>query len=103
MTTAHAQHESKSRLLDAALHVIRAKGYAAAIVGEARDFEGVGVDAERVGGVGEDLWPRLFTDNSRFVLEEAVVGPTDVVNGVVQGANNPIPKERFNVNVAIGK
>jgi 4'-phosphopantetheinyl transferase EntD len=35
--------------------------YAAAIVGDAHGFEGVGVDAERVGGVGEDLWPRLFT------------------------------------------
>jgi hypothetical protein len=45
--------------------------------------------------------PRLTSNTSRFVLEEAVAGPTDVVNGKVQGANNPPPKERFNVNVAI--
>jgi hypothetical protein len=45
--------------------------------------------------------PRLLSNPSRFVLEEAVAGPTDVVNGRVQGANNPPPKERFNVNVAI--
>jgi hypothetical protein len=35
------------------------------------------------------------------VLQEAVAGPTDVVNGRVQGAQNPIAKERFMVNVAI--
>jgi len=35
-------------------------GYAAALV--ARDFSGVGVDAEQVGGVTEMLAPRLFTD-----------------------------------------
>jgi hypothetical protein len=45
--------------------------------------------------------PRLLSNTSRFVLEEAVAGPTDVVNGRVQGSNNPPPKERFNVNVAI--
>jgi hypothetical protein len=45
--------------------------------------------------------PRLLSNPNRFVLEEAVAGPTDVVNGKVQGANNPIPKERFNVNVVI--
>src|SRR5215472_1823948 len=45
--------------------------------------------------------PRLTKDTSRFVLENAVPGPTDVVNGVVQGVNNPPPKERFNVNVVL--
>jgi hypothetical protein len=45
--------------------------------------------------------PRLLSNTNRFVLEEAVPGPTDVVNGVVQGANGTIPKERFMVNVAI--
>jgi hypothetical protein len=45
--------------------------------------------------------PRLASNHSRFVLEKAVTGPTDVVNGKVQGANNPIPKERFNVNVVL--
>jgi len=45
--------------------------------------------------------PRLASDTSRFVLENAVAGPTDVVNGVVQGANNPPPKERFNLNVVL--
>jgi hypothetical protein len=45
--------------------------------------------------------PRLTSNTNRFVLEEAVVGPTDVVNGKVQGANGTQPKERFNVNVVI--
>jgi hypothetical protein len=45
--------------------------------------------------------PRLASNTSRFVLEAAVAGPTDVVGGKVQGANNPIPKERFNVNVVL--
>jgi hypothetical protein len=45
--------------------------------------------------------PRLTSNTTRFVLENAVAGPTDVVNGVVQGANNPPPKERFNINVVL--
>jgi 4'-phosphopantetheinyl transferase EntD len=36
-------------------------GYAAALVGESNRFAGIGIDAERVGGVTPDLWPRLFT------------------------------------------
>jgi hypothetical protein len=39
--------------------------------------------------------PRLRSNTSRFVLEEAVPSPTDVVSG------NGITKERFNVPVAI--
>lgn len=35
-------------------------GYAAALVGLASDFRGVGLDAEQVGRVTPDLWPRLF-------------------------------------------
>jgi hypothetical protein len=45
--------------------------------------------------------PGLASNPSRYVLQNAVTGPTDVVNGVVQGANNPPPKERFNVNVVL--
>ena len=35
-------------------------GYAAALVARLGQFSGVGVDAERVGGVTQNLWPRLF-------------------------------------------
>jgi 4'-phosphopantetheinyl transferase EntD len=35
-------------------------GYAAALVAPLEQFSGVGVDAERVGGVTQNLWPRLF-------------------------------------------
>lgn len=35
-------------------------GYAAALVARRADFLGLGVDAERMGGVTEKLWPRLF-------------------------------------------
>jgi hypothetical protein len=48
--------------------------------------------------------PRLASNNSRFVLEEAVPFPTDVVGGLVGGPNaliRNITKDRFNVNVAI--
>jgi 4'-phosphopantetheinyl transferase EntD len=39
--------------------ITHTQGYAAALVGE--NFAGIGIDAERVGGVGRDLWPRLFS------------------------------------------
>jgi len=39
--------------------------YAAALAAEARLFSGIGVDAERVGGVTEELWPRLFGSAER--------------------------------------
>jgi TetR/AcrR family transcriptional repressor of nem operon len=41
MAAPHSRHESKSRLLDAALHVIRAKGYAAATVDDICDYAGL--------------------------------------------------------------
>ena len=41
--------------------ITHTKGYAAALVAEAGRFRGLGLDAERVGGVTQDLWPRLFT------------------------------------------
>lgn len=41
-------------------------GYAAAVV--ARDFSGVGIDAEQVGGVTDALAPRLFDDRERAWL-----------------------------------
>jgi hypothetical protein len=48
--------------------------------------------------------PRLLSDQNRFVLEEAVPSPTDVIGGLVGGANAPVPnvtKDRFNVDVKI--
>jgi hypothetical protein len=48
--------------------------------------------------------PHLASSPGRFVLEEAVPFPTDVVGGFVGGPNALIPgvtKDRFNVNVAI--
>ncbi len=43
-------------------------GYAAALAARAGDFAGLGVDAERIGGVTEDLWPRLFDAGERADL-----------------------------------
>jgi 4'-phosphopantetheinyl transferase EntD len=40
--------------------ITHTQGYAAAVVAAAADFAGLGVDAERIGGVTQDLWPRLF-------------------------------------------
>src|SRR5207247_1192408 len=45
--------------------ITHTRGYAAALVGETRFFSGIGLDAERVGGVTQDLWPRLFTQRER--------------------------------------
>jgi 4'-phosphopantetheinyl transferase EntD len=43
-------------------------GYAAAIVGSRSDFLGIGVDAERIGGVTEHLFPKLFDSQERALL-----------------------------------
>lgn len=40
--------------------ITHTSGYAAALVARAADFAGLGVDAELVGGVTRELWPRLF-------------------------------------------
>lgn len=57
--------------------ITHTRDYAAAVVGETRRFCGIGVDAERVGGVTQDLWPRLFDDAERdhlMGLDEAARG-----------------------------
>jgi len=43
-------------------------GYAAAMVARRADFLGLGVDAERVGGVTQKLWPRLFDADETALL-----------------------------------
>lgn len=48
--------------------ITHTKGYAAALVGESAQFSGIGVDAERVGGVTKELWPRLFDAQERDYL-----------------------------------
>ena len=45
--------------------ITHTQGYAAALAARAGDFAGLGVDAERIGGVTEDLWPRLFDAGER--------------------------------------
>lgn len=48
--------------------ITHTQGYAAALVGRAADFAGLGVDAERMGGVTAELWPRLFTPDEQDYL-----------------------------------
>jgi 4'-phosphopantetheinyl transferase EntD len=43
-------------------------GYAAAVV--SGTCAGLGLDAERIGGVSEHLWPRLFDEKERAVLAQ---------------------------------
>ena len=43
-------------------------GYAAAMVARRAGFLGLGVDAERVGGVTQKLWPRLFDADETALL-----------------------------------
>jgi 4'-phosphopantetheinyl transferase EntD len=45
--------------------ITHTQGYAAAVAAVAADFAGLGVDAERTGGVTQDLWPRLFGTSER--------------------------------------
>lgn len=45
--------------------ITHTQGYAAAVVAAAADFAGLGVDAERIGGITQDLWPRLFDAGER--------------------------------------
>ncbi|HEX4634845.1 MAG TPA: 4'-phosphopantetheinyl transferase superfamily protein [Rhizomicrobium sp.] len=45
--------------------ITHTRGYAAALLGAAQHFSGIGVDAEHVGGVSQDLWPRLFDARER--------------------------------------
>jgi len=49
--------------------ITHTKGYAAAIVARHGRFAGLGVDAEQVGRVGEDLFPRLFDTRERAWLD----------------------------------
>jgi 4'-phosphopantetheinyl transferase EntD len=48
--------------------ITHTNGYAAALAGSAQQFAGLGLDAERVGGVTENLWPRLFDEEERGSL-----------------------------------
>jgi 4'-phosphopantetheinyl transferase EntD len=50
--------------------ITHTSGYAAALVGDARDFSGIGLDAERVGGVTQNIWPRLFGTAEQDYLEK---------------------------------
>jgi 4'-phosphopantetheinyl transferase EntD len=54
---------------DIAGSITHTKGYAAALLGAASRFSGIGIDAERVGGVTQDLWPRLFDRHERAYLQ----------------------------------
>jgi len=49
--------------------ITHTSGYGAALVSDASRFSGIGLDAERVGGVTQDLWPRLFGADERDYLE----------------------------------
>jgi 4'-phosphopantetheinyl transferase EntD len=55
--------------------ITHTQGYAAALAGRAREFICIGVDAERVGGIGEELWPRLFLGAEREQLSAAKNSP----------------------------
>jgi 4'-phosphopantetheinyl transferase EntD len=48
--------------------ITHTQGYAAALVGESSRFAGIGIDAERTGGVTRDLWPRLFSPSEQQQL-----------------------------------
>jgi len=51
--------------------ITHTKAYAAALAGRSQDFRFIGMDAERVGGIGQELWPRLFSGAEREQLSPA--------------------------------
>ena len=48
--------------------ITHTNGYACAVVGPSSPFNAMGVDAEPIGGVGDDLLPRLFDDEEQARL-----------------------------------
>jgi 4'-phosphopantetheinyl transferase EntD len=50
--------------------ITHTSGYAAALAADARRFSGAGLDAERVGAVSPDIWPKLFGSGERDYLEQ---------------------------------
>ena len=61
-------------------------GYAAAIAARTSDFCGVGLDAERVGGVTDALMPRLFEARERAWLDTLSDGERRVMATVLFSA-----------------
>ena len=59
--------------------ITHTSGYAAALVAEGTRFSGIGLDAERVGGVTENLWPRLFDAGECGTLEKLDEGTRKLV------------------------
>ncbi len=49
--------------------ITHTSGYAAALAADASRFSGAGLDAERVGAVSPDIWPRVFGSGERDYLE----------------------------------
>ncbi len=49
--------------------ITHTKGYAAAIVGPAIHFRGLGIDAEEIGAVAPALWPTIFSSRERDYLQ----------------------------------
>ena len=59
--------------------ITHTSGYAAALVAEAARFSGLGLDAERLGGVTVKLWPRLFDAGECDYLEKLDEGNRKLV------------------------
>ncbi len=54
--------------------ITHTKGYAAALAARAGRFRAIGLDAERIGGVSEALFARLFTARERAALAVLAAG-----------------------------
>jgi len=48
--------------------ITHTEGYAAALLGASQRWTGIGIDAERVGRVTRELWPRLFGTQEQAYL-----------------------------------
>lgn len=75
--------------------ITHTSGYAAAVVSQT--FTGIGVDAERVGGVTQALWRRLFSE-----AEQAVLAADDGVAATVMFSAKESAFKAWRLSRALG-
>jgi len=70
-------------------------GFCGAVVAETNRFRGIGVDVEIAGRVTPDMWPELFTDGERAVLERLTPEARTAVAAIAFSAKESFYKCQF--------
>ena len=66
--------------------ITHTEGYAAALLGSRQLWSGIGIDAERIGRVTHNLWPRLFDTKERDYLAALEEAPQAVAATLMSSA-----------------